>query len=180
MFVTGYHTALEASNQAELVSALNSGEAEFRGFAYEGAAMALGLLDLSSLRARNRLTDFLKGPADPYTYLAHVGAGWALARWPLPEFGYLQRMDPLLRWLAFDGMGFHEGFFHWQRYMSGQAIPSRIRGYAARAFDQGLGRSLWFIQSCDPARLKQAVLECPESRQNVLNKCWENTTSHCA
>jgi hypothetical protein len=51
----------------------------------------------------------------------------------------------LLCWLAYDGWGFHEGFFHWPQYLEGKAHPRRLAGYEKRAFDQGFGRSLWFV-----------------------------------
>jgi len=40
--------------------------------------------------------------------------------------------------------------------------------YAARAFDQGLGRSLWFVDGGDVARVRQTIAEFPEHRQADL------------
>jgi hypothetical protein len=80
----------------------------------------------------------------------------------------LAPLDPLLRWLVLDGYGFHEGFFHWPKYLNGQPIPKHITGYAARVFDQGLGRSLWFIEGCSVARLRETVAVFPEGRRADL------------
>src|SRR5947207_2211266 len=44
-FLHGYHAALQEDNEQDLASQLSAVEAEFKGFAYEGAAMALALLD---------------------------------------------------------------------------------------------------------------------------------------
>ena len=33
------------------------------------------------------------------------------------------------RWLAVDGYGFHEGFFHWQRYAEERATPPRLSSF---------------------------------------------------
>jgi hypothetical protein len=74
----------------------------------------------------------------------------------------------LLRWLAVDGYGFHEGFFHWPRYLDGQPVPKRLTGYARRAFDQGLGRCLWFIDGGDVTRIPQTVAALPPPRQGDL------------
>ncbi|MEE9149389.1 MAG: DUF1702 family protein [Candidatus Tectomicrobia bacterium] len=33
----------------------------------------------------------------------------------------LQRLDAIPGWLAVDGYGFHEGYFHWTRFVREQA-----------------------------------------------------------
>lgn len=76
--------------------------------------------------------------------------------------------DPLLGWLAVDGYGFHEGFFHWPRAVVLQEVPDRISGYARRAFDQGLGRSLWFVNGAEPARLAATIAGFPSPRAGDL------------
>jgi hypothetical protein len=102
--------------------------------------------------------------------MLHVGLGWIFARLPL---GFtlqrvFNRLDPLLRWLAVDGYGFHEGFFHWEKSLREQAIPKRLTGYARRAFDQGLGRSLWFSQCADPGRISKMIMAFELHRQPDL------------
>ena len=174
VFSDGYHSALQTSRLEELVARLESVELDFRGFAYEGAAMGLALLDALTPWRRNRLSEFLHGAGGPHTYMVHVAIGWVVARWPGRIETKLAPLDPLLRWLVLDGYGFHEGFFHWPKYVGGQPLPKRLTHctdalpYAARVFDQGLGRSLWFVDGADPERLKQTVADFPESRQSDL------------
>jgi enediyne biosynthesis protein E3 len=91
--------------------------------------------------------------------MAHVGYGWALARLPVSTVRALRRLDEPLRWLAMDGYGFHQGYFHWPKYIRGAQAPSRLSGYAARAFDQGLGRSLWFVCGAEPSRIERAIAQ---------------------
>jgi len=67
-----------------------------------------------------------------------------------------------------DGYGFHEGFFHWQRYIQGQPAPARLEGYARRAFDQGFGRCLWFIDGGDVTRIPQTISTFPAERRADL------------
>ena len=67
------------------------------------------------------------------------------ARLPINPRRARQRLDPVLGWLGCDGYGFHEGFFHWPKYISGQRPPKKLTGYETRVFDQGLGRSWWFV-----------------------------------
>ena len=178
-FVQGYHAAL-ADDRPEPLGARIDAEVErdFRGFAYEGAGMALALLDTVIPGRGDRLARFLAGPGDDHTYIVHVGAGWVMARLPVSPERYLARLaDPLLRWLALDGFGFHEGFFHWPKSVVRQAVPWRLRGYARRGFDQGLGRSLWFVEGADVERLPRTIGAFPSSRQPDL---WGGLGLACA
>jgi enediyne biosynthesis protein E3 len=74
----------------------------------------------------------------------------------------------LLRWLLVDGYGFHEGFFHHPRYLAGQLPPARLRGYARRVFDQGLGRCLWFIEGTDVRRIGATIQTFARERHSDL------------
>lgn len=167
-FVVGYHAAMEDSRLDILVPQLNQVASDFSGFAFEGAAMGLALLDGLTPWRRNRVRMFLRGAGAAHAYMVHVGVGWAFARIPGNIERRLGRLDPLLRWLAVDGYGFHEGFFHWPRYLDGQPVPKRLTGYARRAFDQGLGRCLWFIDGGDATRIPQTIARLPPERHGDL------------
>lgn len=157
-FVAGYHAALEHGTGGALVARLEEVDAERRGFAYEGAGMALQLLDLLTPGGGTRWRRFLAGAGDPHHYMIHVGAGWALARLGRSFERTTTRMDPVLRWLVLDGWGFHDGYFHPRRSIEEQRISSRVAsGYARRAHDQGLGRALWFARGADAARVAAAI-----------------------
>lgn len=157
-FVAGYHAALLDNRPERLSQQLdNHHTPEFRGFAYEGAAMALALQDSLLPWRRNRLAQFLHQVAHPHIYMIHVGVGWAWARLPRIFARDLNKLDPLLGWLAIDGYGFHEGYFHWPQTVSQQTIPPSIQGYQQQVFDQGLGRSLWFIYGADSERITQTI-----------------------
>jgi enediyne biosynthesis protein E3 len=175
-FIEGYHTALEADEPA-LSSRLNEIEAEWRGFAFEGAAMGLALLDFITPWKTSRLQSFIHGPGATHIYMIHVGAGWAMARLPVRPERFLSRLDPLLRWLAMDGYGFHEGYFGGPEYFAAQSKPARLTGYAARVFDQGLGRSLWFVEGTDVQAIAATVAAFPEARQADM---WSGVGLACA
>jgi hypothetical protein len=179
-FVHGYHAALAEDRPAPLAATLASGAPELQGFRFEGAAFGLALLDFLTpwpWSRRRRLRPFLSGPAADHTYLAHVGAGWLLARAPARVGSLLRRLDPLLGWLALDGYGFHQGFFHWPAAVERQRVPGRLSGYARRGFDQGLGRSLWFVDGADVLRIPQTVAAFPAARQADL---WSGVGLACA
>lgn len=171
-FLAGYHAALLDARPQALARAIESEvEVGWRGFAHEGAGMALALQDaLFPRRSRRptRLQDFLAGPARLHRYLVVVGAGWTFARLPRRYGRALAGLDPLLKWLAFDGYGFHHGYFGWRRAVEGQRVPRRLRGYARRVFDQGLGRSLWFVQGMAAERIAATIEAFPRERRGDL------------
>jgi hypothetical protein len=167
-FLNGYHVALESGSICELESKLSGVELELRGFAFEGAAMALALLDRLTPWSALRIKEFLGGTGDRHAYMIHVGVGWVWARMPFGFRRQRKKMDPLLGWLAFDGWGFHEGFFHWPKYIAGQPAPVRLRGYERRVFDQGLGRSFWFVNGGNVELIGQTISNFSAARQADL------------
>lgn len=158
-FIFGYNTALAATAPERIEDAIGTLPKQRRSFAFEGAAMALGLQDLLTLTpwSGSRWRSLLEGAGAAHIYLLYVGFGWAMRRSPLPPWRLFGALDPLLRWLAYDGYGFHEGYFCPERFVRRQAAPTRLRSYELRAFDQGLGRSLWFVDGADVHRIAADV-----------------------
>lgn len=177
-FLHGYHLALEEGRNLErLELELNLVKAEWRGFAFEGAAMGLALLDFMTPWQRNRLQRFWQNAGSNHIYMVHVGLGWMLARLPWRIEESLKQTDPLLRWLAIDGYGFHEGYFHWHRYLKNRAMLKLLSGYACRAFDQGLGRSLWFVKGANVNEISGTISNFSLERQSDL---WSGIGLACA
>ena len=176
-FLSGYHAALEESGFVPLTRRLAAVDSELRGFAFEGAAMGLALLDSFTPWRKDRWRTFTESLAQSHVYMMHVGLGWALARLRRGVTRYLDQLDPLLGWLVVDGYGFHEGYFGWPRYIAQQTIPTRLNGYERRVFDQGLGRSIWFVKGADVAAVASAIDAFPSARRNDL---WSGAGLACA
>ncbi|HEX3152979.1 MAG TPA: DUF1702 family protein, partial [Candidatus Angelobacter sp.] len=116
IFLAGYHAGLQENELEALAKRLERIELEYRGFAYEGAAMALTIRD-AMLPGSNRLQKFMQGAGKCHIYMLHVGAGWACARLPWVRLRietFIRKFDPVLRWLVLDGYGFHQGYFHFK------------------------------------------------------------------
>src|SRR5919201_2410046 len=166
-FVRGFNLGLANDPAAGFDRAARDVPAAERGFAYEGGAMAYALLDLVAPRRLRRLDALLGAGGSDHVYMIHIGSGRALARLRRRPFGRL-KLDPLLRWLAVDGFGFHEGFFRHDRFVRGTARHPRLRGYGLHAFDQGLGRSLWFVDAADPERIGATISTFGPERRSDL------------
>ncbi|SRR6266566_655961 len=168
-FLRGYHLAISNQGIESLVGSLNEIDLEFRGYGFEGGAMGLDILDQLQPWKAPGIDKLLRGPGQAHVYMVHVGIGWSMARWRLGITRRLARLDPLLRWLAVDGFGFHEGYFHWPRYAARvRPLFAMLRGYGLRAFDQGLGRSLWFVGGADPEYIATAISRFPRPRRDDL------------
>jgi hypothetical protein len=174
--VQSYQATLKDSRLSTIVPRLQAVGPELRGFAYEGAGMGLMQLDCL-LPWKRRLARFLAGPAARYACPTSVGAGLALARLKKQPEAFLDRFDPLLCWYAIDGYGFRYGIFARQQSLVERVYPQHLSPQARPVFDQGLGRSLWFGNGADPARIAPLVEPFPAARQGDL---WAGAAFACA
>lgn len=188
LFVIGYEFGIEQRDHEGLVARLESLQQEYRGFAYEGAVMALSVRDaLSPLPGRRRTETFLAGPGyddgpgSRHVFMAYMGLGFALARLPtalwrraLPRRGKLPE-HPSLRALVLDGYGFHMAFFHHEKWVDDQYAPPGYHWPAPhtatqRVVDQGVGRAMWFVHGGDVERLLDTIQQfAPERRSDLMS-----------
>ena len=178
LFLHGYHAGLQ-DDQAALAQQLSKVPLEHQGFAYEGAAMALALLDgISPWRKDKRFSRFVVSEAQRHICMVHVGAGWAFARLPWLRRSIesvICKFHPVLRWLAVDGYGFHEGYFHWRSAL--QTKISALSEHARHIFYQGLGRSLWFLHAADSSEIDNTIsMFAPQFQSDA----WSGVGLACA
>jgi enediyne biosynthesis protein E3 len=179
-FLDGYHAALDHESVESCVARLNNVGIGMRGFAVEGASMAIWLLDSLINRRHRKWDQFYERVCVRQPYIAHVGVGWALAKLPWtkrhPE-RYLDRFDSTLKWLVIDGYGFHEGYFRTRRWVEETEVPKWLSTYGRRVFDQGLGRSLWFVCGADPSQIVMSINRFAEERHRDL---WSGVGLACS
>lgn len=174
-FLAGFGAAAEAGAPDAAVTQLERLPVRFRGFAYEGAAMAFAVRQALPFGRGDHVSRFLAGRGQAHVYMVQVGVGWAMARVPRMRWPRIVPTDPLLSWLALDGFGFHQAYFHTRRYVHERYQEDRFpwpadapRGYPNRAIDQGIGRALWFVCGTDPARVAATVAGFPPERRPDL------------
>jgi hypothetical protein len=178
-FLQGYHASLCDEAPDVLTAKLESAGREFCGFAYEGAAMGLTLLDRLGLRKRQRLLTFLNGAGSRHTYMVHVGVGWAIARVPWLRNNFhnaVAHLDPLLRWLAADGNGFSDFYFKFPYFLNKPERLNRLQGYTRHAYAQGVGRSLWFVTGAKAHLISKLISRLPQSLHGDL---WSGVGLAC-
>ncbi|MEU8845653.1 DUF1702 family protein [Streptomyces sp. NPDC048564] len=154
--------------ETSLVPKLDAYPEELRGFAYEGAGVGLAALD-QLLPWRQRTRRFVDRAASEYVFAVYLGAGMGLARLRRDPEPFRRRLrDDVFNWAVLDGYGFHEGFFAYRRHVQERATPKHLSGYGLSAFDQGLGRSIWFASGADVKRVVATIEAFPESRRGDL------------
>lgn len=161
-FVTGAHAFGQHSDQPH-AALVEAAEPDLRGFAYEGAGMVAAMADLLALGRGRHLQRLLSGEGRNYRHLAHVGAGWGLSvtRWPRPTA--LRGIDPLLRWLALDGRGFHRAYFTPQLTLA--ALHGLDDSEETQLHAAGVGRALWFTRGADLPRIAVDIAVAPPGLQ---------------
>jgi len=168
-FVVGYHQAMLDPRPERIAEKLDEVDDVYRGFSYEGAGMALSLLDRITPWNRRRFDHFLAGPGGDHLYMVHIGAGWALARLVRRLEPHLEVYRPIWRPLVIDGYGFHEGYFNTEPYFQDHIRPKKLSGgYGYRAFDQGLGRACWFACGANVTRVRDRVAGFQPDRHSDL------------
>jgi hypothetical protein len=161
-FIAGYNIALGEAQMSRIAERLDSSfSPSFVGFAYEGAGLYFGLADLFLPRRGSRLAAFTRSVARRFDFITMVGAGFAVARAPLGQRrleGYQETLDPMTAWCLADGYGFHQGFFHWRRFIEGRrAAPAGFNPQNRALFDAGVGRAMWWVFGADPASIAAAI-----------------------
>lgn len=145
-FVGGFNAMITRPSPDAWRRFSNSLPCLYRPFAHEGAAMGYCLRRLRPFRPDD-FEEYLVAAHPAYSYLHYVGLGfWSGLR--NHKAGQLQRivdgLDPLHRYLCYDGYGFKHVFFAPLDDGAGLAPLEKLEGYAKNAAYQGVGRALWF------------------------------------
>lgn len=173
-FVTGFNACLSSSAPEDLAARLGELGEQQRGHALEGAGMAATILDVLTLGRGRRLRALLAGPGRGYPHLVLAGAGRGYAslhRRPSRLVRALptdRATHPALRWLAWDGYGFHRAFFAADQTIGEQRTPRGLTGEQRLLFDQGVGRALWYHECADPDGVALRIAEFTPSRRPGL------------
>ncbi|HNQ22042.1 MAG TPA: DUF1702 family protein [Phycisphaerae bacterium] len=130
-----------------------------RPFAEEGVAMGYSLRHPGRFRAAEFETQLVR-VRPGFRYLHYVGLGfwWGMrGRRPEELATMVSGLDPLYRFLCFDGYGFKHAFFDYPRDPGVFGKFSGLAGYARNAAYQGAGRALFFLFMDNPAVLIEHV-----------------------
>ncbi len=158
-FAGGFNAALTSPSPHAWERYCNALPALLRPFAQEGAAMGHTPRRLLRFDA----ADFARrvvGPHPGFRYLHHVGLGfWAGMRHysPVQLTRLTADLDPLNRYLCYDGYGFKHEFFDHRKDPAGLRPLDALAGYARHAAYQGVGRAMFFRFMGEPPLLVEQL-----------------------
>ena len=161
---------IEKDKNVDLViELLKQQEPEFRSIAYEATAMELAIQDLANGISLDKWYTLLEKSKEHDVHV-HVGLGWALAKLQISPSKYIESLRPLLKWRVVDGMGYYFGLFNRRRTLIQCEFPELLEENAKAPFDQGVGRSIWYISKADPEQVTAYINNFSEGRHSNLWK----------
>lgn len=152
----------------ELIARLNVYEPEFRSVAFEAAAMCVALNYFLKGNSLLSWKEFLKLSGGKHNTQIHIGMGWALAQQAAEPTAYLKECPPMMRYRLMDGYGYYEGIFRKRKTIISRQAPDWNDETAKSAYDQGLGRSIWYLNGGKPKEVQQMMEGFEERRMRDL------------
>ena len=151
-----------------LAEKLDSREIEFRSIAYESASFCIGLKDLESGNNLNLWQNFLNEKGEHHATQIHVGLGWAFSQKQINPVPFLTQLQPMMRYRVPDGYGYYEGVFRKRKSVQSQQRFETEDEVASGAYDQGLGRSIWYLSKGNIDDAKNMIEVFAMDRQKDL------------
>lgn len=142
---------------------------EYLSVAYEAAAAAIAEEDLRNADANfTRWNAFCAEFGDLHGSQIHVGLGWTLSENTTTDLSFLNTFESRWKWRVIDGMGYYSGLFKRRDSIRNQQLPVFLDPEDIHAFDQGLGRCLWYLSQGDTERLMNLIQLFSSSRRADL------------
>lgn len=177
-FVDGFSIATEVET-ALLSREIASMSATDRGVGYEGAAAGKAVLDLTNsaqkpqadgTQAGSESCEVMtrRGPsltesshllteASQYSFLLFLGIGEAMAQLKLPPVLCNEVSRELWSGQIIEGYGFFDGYFNWYESLVLQKYPLGLVPELRAAYDQGLGRAIYFVGNCNASKVRDQI-----------------------
>ena len=158
-------TQLNIENQS-VDTVLKTEKGEFASVVYEAIAVCLANQDIKNKDNFFSLwSSFCDQHASLHGSQIYVGLGWAMCESAVSEYTFLEELPSVWRWRVLDGYGYYSGLFKRRETIRSQQIPPFISNDDTHAFNQGIGRSLWYLSQGDIERLTRSLNLFEDNRQ---------------
>lgn len=151
-----------------LAAALNAYDEEFISVAYEAASFCIGLKDLEGENQLSNWQKYLNEIGGAHAVQIYVGLGWAFAQRQVSVGALPPQTSADMRCRVLDGYGYYEGVFRSRKSILSQQKFETENEPDAQAYDQGLGRSLWYTTKADVGKVKATFGKFAPERQKHL------------
>ncbi len=175
IFQAAQETAVRIEDMDDLIAWLQTTKKEFLPVAYEGAAMTLALTDFSEGESVERWKKFLN-VSKKYACQIYIGMGWAVGQEKRSSLPFLPELNKNMQFRIWDGCGYFDGIFRQRQTIKGQNRLEYIQPKDYQAYDEGLGRSLWYTCKGDEKKAKEMITEFSSERHSDL---WRGVSIAC-
>lgn len=152
----------------ELINYLNSFSNPFISVAFEAASFVIAQKSIQNNKNLKDWTAFLNATKGIHDSQVYVGLGWALASINVDISHYTYNIKPLMRSRVIDGYGYYNALFKRRLAIRTANIPDEISSEQEPSFNQGIGRSLWYLAEGDLTKLKRYLNLIPKNRHPDL------------
>lgn len=176
IFQMAQQDACSIDDVDELIKKLETTETEFLSVAYEGAAMELALKDFSegdNITKWNALLEKSK----KHACQIYIGMGWAIAKEQRKSLPFIESLNSNMLYRIWDGCGYYDGIFRQRQVIKGQIRLEYIEEKNYSAYDEGLGRSIWYLNKGDVAKVSEMIQNFSSARHSDL---WRGIGIACS
>ncbi|MEP7169077.1 MAG: DUF1702 family protein, partial [Bacteroidota bacterium] len=183
MFQYAKKIASECDDIDAIIKHLENTDPEFRSVGYEGVAMCLALKNFSpgeSPRTNNnplKLWNSLLSVSPNHSPQIHIGLGWAIAESKPIDLTFLDAVNSMMQFRVWDGCGYYDGIFRQRQTIKNQLRNDIVKEKNFKAYDEGIGRSLWYSCKGDPAKVSGMIQTFSSSRHADL---WRGVGIACS
>jgi hypothetical protein len=168
IFQHAYAISTDQEDLDLLIDQLEKTENDYRSIAYEATSVAIAVKDFLNGNTLNYWHSFLKDHAAQHAVQIHTGLGWAIAQQRISISPIIETLDPLMQFRMLDGFGYYYGIFRRRQIAGGQPFSTDVESKFIRGYDQGVGRSLWYISKGDYASVPEKIAQFSSSRHTDL------------
>lgn len=163
-FHIGKNIALENDNYDSLIKMLNEVDSNFPSVVFEGAASGVANAVFREKHDFQIWLDFANKLDKAHQAQAYVGLGWALAENAILPSSIFEKIQPFRYGRVLDGYGYYHGLLRRRIFVKGAKQPENISEIELQAFDQGIGRAIWYTSKGDLSLLEKMLSAFNESR----------------
>lgn len=141
---------------------------EYISVVYEAQSAKLAAQELKEIIPFGRWAAFLDANSEQHRSQIFVGFGWAIAENNAFDKIKLYAFASCDLWRISDGCGYYYGLFRRRESVRQQLLPTELPDSMVDGFDQGLGRSLWYLMQGSPERIRDLIAHFPLERHRSL------------
>jgi len=171
VFLTGVIQGLRGEVMESEAAIFRAGDMQMVGAFVEGEAMGLAISDRLMWWRASKWTKLHDASSTVHPYEIHTGLGMGFGILGVaPRAVADDSTASVWQWFALDGFGFQQSLCNPRRYIAQRQRPKlpKLPEYAYKVFDQGLGRSLWFIFGGDAAKIAEAIANFDACRRSDI------------